>query len=94
MESDHTTLSTVRTASPFAAPPRVLVVAEVDCAGEAVALLEKLEAIGADAEVRFSEPSSHDRHTRDAIIVAARRGYRFTQSHADLERALLLAAKP
>jgi hypothetical protein len=88
MKHDHFTLSTVRAASPFSAPPRVLVVADDECAGQAVALLEKLEAIGADAEVRFSEPAPHDRHTRDAVIVADRWGYRFTQYHPALERAL------
>ena len=88
MKSDHATLSMVRAASPFAAPPRVLVVADDESAGQAVALLEKLESIGADAEVRFGEPDSHDRHIRDAVIVADQWGYRFTRYHPGLERAL------
>jgi hypothetical protein len=91
MKCDHSTLSMVRAASPFAVPPRVLVVADDEDAGQAVALVERLESIGADAEARFGEGTYTDRSHRDAVIVADRRGYRFTQYHAGLEQALLAA---
>ena len=55
MKRDPRALSDVRAESPFATPPRVLVVADDVSAGEAVALVEALDAIGADAEVRFSD---------------------------------------
>lgn len=88
MKRDHLALSVVREASPFATPPRVLVVADDGTAGEAVALVEALEAIGADAEVRFSEDMYRDHSHPDAVIVTDGRGYRVTRHHPVLESVL------
>jgi hypothetical protein len=88
MKRDNT-LSDVRARSPFATPPRVIVMADDDSAGQAVALAEALEAAGADAEVRFGAAGSHD-HS-DAVIVAHRRGYSVTRHHPVLERMSLAA---
>lgn len=88
MKFDHRTLSDVRTASPFATPPRVLVMADDDDATGAVALAGALEALGADAEVRFASEvtrSSHQHAHPDAVVVAGTRGYRVTRHHPILE---------
>ena len=86
MKRDHRTLSVVRETSPFATPPRVLVVADDESAPNAVALAEALDAIGADAEVRFSADTTRDYTQPDAVIVAEPRGYRITRHHPILER--------
>src|SRR5215208_2357877 len=59
MKRDHRALSMVRAASPFETPPRVLVMADDTSAGEAVALAEALEELGAEAEVRFGSAKGH-----------------------------------
>ena len=52
MKLDNRALSSFREASPYATPPRVLVMAaDADAAG-AVALAEALDAAGAETEVR------------------------------------------
>ena len=81
-------LSNVRQDSPFATPPRVIVVADDESTSEALSLVETLESLGADAEVRFGavRPGEHS----DAVIVAERRGYRVSRSHpilSQLQRA-------
>jgi hypothetical protein len=86
MKRDNSALSTVRELSPFATPPRVLVLADDDSAGNAVALAEALDAAGADAEVRFGAASRNDHSQPDAVIVAGRRGYQVTRHHPILER--------
>lgn len=91
MKRDYSTLSVVRAASPFATPPRVVVVADDENARHAVALVERLEAIGADAEVRFGAISPREHLHPDAVIIAEPSGYHFTQYHAGLERALRTA---
>lgn len=88
MKRDHRALSAVREESPFATPPRVLVVADDSDAAEAVALAESLEALGADTEVRFGEPRSYGHIHPDAVIVAEPRGYRVTRHHPILESVL------
>jgi hypothetical protein len=85
MKRDHRALSVVREASPFATPPRVLVVADDESARQAVALAEALDALGADAEVRFSADMTHSNGQPDAVIVAEPRGYRITRHHPVLE---------
>jgi hypothetical protein len=80
-------LSNVREESPFATPPRVLVVADDESAGEAVSLAEALESLGADAQVRFGAVPAHDQS--DAVIVAERRGYQVARHHPVLERLQL-----
>lgn len=81
-------LSAVREASPFETPPRVLVMAE-DCdAGRAVDLVEALESMGADAELRFVTDATRtyrDHIHPDAVIVAGTRGYRVARHHPVLE---------
>jgi hypothetical protein len=88
LKRDHRALSVVREASPFATPPRVLVVAEEENAGDAVALVEALEAAGADAEVRFSQDMDRDHSNPDAVVVAETQGYRVTRHHPVLESVL------
>ena len=85
MKRDHRALSMVRAASPFATPPRVLVMADDASAGEAVALAEALEELGAEAEVRFGAAKGHDHSHPDAVIVAESQGYRVTRHHPVLE---------
>ena len=85
MKRDHHTLSMVRAASPFATPPRVLVMADDESAGEAVALAEALEELGADAEVRFGSEKCSEHSHPDAVVVAEPRGYRITRHHPVLE---------
>jgi hypothetical protein len=71
MKRDQNTLSRVREESPFATPPRVVVMADDDGVAEAVKLAEALDAFGAEAEVRFSGDASADRHSPpDAVIFA------------------------
>jgi hypothetical protein len=77
-------LSNVREESPFATPPRVVVVADEESAGEAVSLAEALESLGADAEVRFGGIPTRD--NCDAVIVAESHGYRVSRHHPVLER--------
>jgi hypothetical protein len=89
MKRDQRTLSAVRERSPFDTPPRVIVVADDETAGQAVALAEALEAAGADAEVRFGAANSHDHP--DAVIVAQKRGYAVTRHHPVLESVQLTA---
>jgi hypothetical protein len=86
MKRDHRALSVVREASPFATPPRVLVVADDADAVEAVELAEALDAYGAEAEVRFSGDAADDRHNPpDAVIFAGSRpGYPASRHHAVL----------
>ena len=88
MKRDYRALSEVREASPFETPPRVLVVADDDSAREAVALVEALEAFGAEAEVRFSDEAFHSHLRPDAVIVAEPHGYRITRHHPLLEDML------
>jgi hypothetical protein len=69
------TLSLVREASPFATPPRVLVVADDAAASEALELVEALDEFGAEAEVRLSGYVSDDLHNPpDAVIFASTPG--------------------
>lgn len=77
-------LSSVREKSPFATPPRVLVIAE-ESAGSALSLMDALEAAGADAEVRF-EGSHFDRANADAVIVTDGKTHRVTRHHPILDR--------
>jgi hypothetical protein len=84
MKRDDRALSVVRESSPFATPPRVLVVADEESAGEAASLVDALEALGADAEVRFGA-SNFDLSHSDAVLVAETRGYRVTRHHPILE---------
>ncbi len=80
-------LSSVREESPFATPPRVLIVADDDSAHEAVALVEALDEIGAEAEVRFGLEAVHVRSRHpDAVIVAEPCGYRIARHHPVLEQ--------
>lgn len=80
-------LSSVREESPFATPPRVLIVADDDSAHEAVALVEALDEIGAEAEVRFGLEAVHVRARHpDAVIVAEPQGYRIARHHPVLEQ--------
>jgi hypothetical protein len=88
MKRQYRALSAVREESPFAAPPRVLVVAEDHDAAEAVALAEALDAIGADTEVRFGEHPSFSHLHPDAVVVAGERGYRVQRHHPILEGVL------
>lgn len=83
MKRDHDPLSAVREASPFATPPRVLVVADGADAVEALELAEALDEYGADAEVRLSgDASDDDHHQPDAVIFAGpRSGYHLTRNH-------------
>jgi hypothetical protein len=84
MKRDQQALSVVRQASPFATPPRVLVVADDETAGQAVSLAEALDSLGAEAEVRFGAVPTSD-HC-DAVIVASSRGYSVKRHHPVLER--------
>jgi hypothetical protein len=86
MKRQHPTLSVVREASPFAKPPRVVVLADEDGAAEAVQLAEALDGYGADAEVRLSGDGSDDRHSPpDAVVFAGRRAaFRSAGHHAVL----------
>lgn len=88
MKRDYRSLSEVREQSPFATPPRVLVVADDASAGEAVALVEALDALGADAEIRFHEDVSRDHGHPDAVLVAEPHGYRVARSKPELEHVL------
>ena len=81
-------LSSVREQSPFATPPRVLVVADEETAGQAVALAEALDEAGAETEIRFGEVENFSHSQPDAVIVASTRGYRVTRHHPILERFL------
>ena len=75
MLNDYRTLSAVRERSPFASPPRVLVMADDDTAGEALALAEALDSFGAEAEVRLTEDTTADEYgAPDAVIVAGSKG--------------------
>jgi hypothetical protein len=85
MKREYHTLSAVREQSPFATPPRVLVIADDSDAVEAVALAEALDAVGADAEVRFGEQLHPEHIHPDAVVVAEPRGYRIAQHHPVLE---------
>jgi hypothetical protein len=96
MKRDHRTLSDVREASPFAAPPRVLVIAEDSDPGQAAALVETLESLGADAQMRFVSDvtRTYREHLHpDAVIVAGTRGYHFMQDRAGLAPALRAAQR-
>ena len=89
MKRDHRPLSAVREESPFATPPRVLVMADDADAVEALELAEALDALGADAEVRFGALRNDHGHSHpDAVIVAEPRGYRVTRHHPILESVL------
>jgi hypothetical protein len=90
MKREHRTLSAVREESPFETPPRVLVVADDADAVEAVALVEALDAVGADAEVRFGERPHFGHLHPDAVLVAEARGYRVTRHHPILESVIRL----
>lgn len=83
-------LSTVRETSPFDTPPRVLVLADDETAGQAVALAEALDAAGAEAEVRFGEAANYSHVQSDAIIIADTRGYRVARHHPVLEQLRLV----
>lgn len=85
MKCEYRSLSAMREESPFATPPRVLVVADDHDASEAVALAEALDAVGADTEVRFDEHPSYGYLHPDAVIVAGSRGYRIQRHHPILE---------
>jgi hypothetical protein len=93
MKRDHRPLSAVREESPFATPPRVLVMADDADAVEALELVEALDAIGADAEVRFGELRQYDHSHPDAVIVAEPRGYRITRHHPILESFLRIGSQ-
>lgn len=77
-------LSNVRQESPFATPPRVLVVADDESTSEALSLVEVLESLGADAEVRFGSVPAGD-HS-DAVIIAEDHGYRVSRNHPVLSQ--------
>ncbi len=85
MKRDHRTLSAVREDSPFDTPPRVLVMADDSDAVEAVALAEALDAVGAEAEVRFGEYRGYGHVHPDAVIVANTRAYFVARHHPILE---------
>ncbi len=85
MNRNHNTLSTVRAASPFATPPRVLVVADDDDMLEAVELAEALDGFGADAEVCTACDAREDHHRApDAVIFAGAPGSYHTTRHHPL----------
>lgn len=87
MKREYRSLSALREGSPFATPPRVLVIADDHDAADAVALAEELDAVGADTEVRFGEHSRYGRHGHpDAVIVADLSGYRVQRHHPILNR--------
>lgn len=91
MKTNYRTLSDLREASPFATPPRVLVMADDGGVVAAANLVQRLESIGADAEVRFASDVTrgYREHLHpDAVIVAGSRGYHFTQDNAGLARML------
>jgi hypothetical protein len=95
MKRDNNTLSAFREASPYAAPPRVLVMADDADAAGAVALAEALDAAGAETEVRFSvNPNRTDwNHVHsDAVVVAGSRGYWVSRHHPILESVLPVVA--
>jgi hypothetical protein len=81
-------LSTLRENTPFATPPRVLVVAEEGRAGEALALADALEQLGAETEIRFGDAASLTHNHSDAMVVAGVRGYRIARHHPVLENVL------
>lgn len=81
MKREYRSLSALREGSPFATPPRVLVIADDHDAADAVALAEELDAIGADTEVRFGERPSYEYLHPDAVIVADLSGYRVQRHH-------------
>jgi hypothetical protein len=83
MKRDQRTLSVVRASSPFATPPRVLVVADDTDALEAVELAEALDEYGAEAEVRLSGDASDNHHSPpDAVIFAGMlSGYHAARNH-------------
>lgn len=93
MKRDHRPLSAVREESPFATPPRVLVMAADADAVEALELVEALDAIGADAEVRFWGERKLDHSHPDAVIIAEPRGYRVARHHPILEGVLRIGSR-
>jgi hypothetical protein len=74
MKRPQRSLSVVRAATPFATPPRVLVVADEDDVPEALALVEALDASGADAEVRLAGDAHTDHSDPDAVVFAGAPG--------------------
>jgi hypothetical protein len=88
MKREQRTLSAVREESPFATPPRVVVVADEDSALEALQLAEALDEYGADAEVRMAGDASDDHHAPpDAVVFAGSR----PRYHADRNHSVLIA---
>ena len=89
-------LSTVREKSPFATPPRIIIVGEEGYTGEAIHLADVLEEMGAEAEVRFGDDADFTHGpfhpTPDAVIVASKRGYRIARHHAILDNVALLTS--
>ena len=51
-------LSAVREKSPFSTPPRVIVLADDETAGQALALAEALDAAGTESEIRYGDSSA------------------------------------
>jgi hypothetical protein len=85
MKRHQRSLSVVREATPFATPPRVLVVADEDDVSEAVKLVEALDASGADAEVRLASDTRHDHLEPDAVVFAGASGrYHAARKHSVL----------
>jgi hypothetical protein len=93
MKRDHRPLSAVREESPFATPPRVLVMADDADAVEVLELVEALDAVGAETEVRFGGERTHDHNHPDAVIIAELRGYRVTRHHPILESVLRVGSR-
>lgn len=86
MKREYRSLSALREGSPFATPPRVLVIADDHEAADAVALAEELDAIGADTEVRFGEHPSYSHLHPDAVVVADMSGYHVRRHHPILNK--------
>ena len=88
-------LSTVREKSPFATPPRVIVVAEEGFTGEAIQMADLLDAMGAESEVRFGSDADFTHGpfhpAPDALIVVGVRGFRIARHHPILENVRALA---
>jgi hypothetical protein len=91
-------LSTIREKTPFATPPRIIVVAEEGYTGEAIHLADILEEMGAETEVRFGDDADFTHGpfhpAPDAVIVAGKRGYRVARHHPILDNVLPIVATP
>ncbi len=86
-------LSMVRENTDFATPPCVLVMAEEGSAGEALALADALDRLGAETEIRFGDRMSLEHVQPDAVILLGPRGHRITRHHPVLDSFLMHITK-